>query len=94
MEWNSVQRKGFFFIAPRWDCFLVSNVRAEGVQEGVVSLFFLDFPYMITVKDVYDLFGCHGEVVEVVISLRRNNVGKRFGFSSFYVVEDVSEISV
>lgn len=51
------------------------------------SFYVSEFPDSSSVKDLFDLLGCIGKVVEVSISQRRNNIGKRFGFASFVEVE-------
>ncbi|XP_058775277.1 uncharacterized protein LOC131649535 [Vicia villosa] len=47
-----------------------------------------EFPEGYTARELFNLFGCAGNVVEVAISPRRNKVGKRFGFARFADVED------
>ncbi|XP_058726434.1 uncharacterized protein LOC131597779 [Vicia villosa] len=94
MEWKSVQRKHFRGVNLRWDCFPFNGGRRIGVKEVLVSIFFSDIPNRSTAKDIFELFGCHGEVVEVVIPPRKNNLGKRFGFARFVGVEDAMTMAI
>ncbi|XP_058725718.1 uncharacterized protein LOC131597013 [Vicia villosa] len=45
-------------------------------------------------RDLFQVFGCIGEISEVAISPRRNKVGKRFGFARFAEVSDVRLLAV
>lgn len=60
------------------------------LHEGVASFLFLEIPDRIKASDIFDLFGCHGDVVEVVIPPRRNKVGKRYEFARISNVEDAT----
>src|SRR3954470_5350777 len=74
-----------------WDCFPWGgrslNLPKDGVKQDVQSFYVSEFPDSHSAKDLFDLFGCVGKVVEVSIAPRRNNVGKRFGFARFVDVE-------
>ncbi|XP_058775318.1 uncharacterized protein LOC131649579 [Vicia villosa] len=66
------------------------------LREGeVVSSFYIsEFPMRSRAVDLFNLFGCVAEVVEVVISPRNNKFGKRFGFARFRGVEDERMLAV
>lgn len=91
-EWHQVRRRVFRDWVPHWDSFKSS----EAVQEGmkVTSFFISDFPEKCKEEDLGGLFGCIGDLVEVVIAPRRNSGGKRFGFSRFVEVEDARLLAV
>lgn len=65
-----------------------------GKEEVIVSIFFSDFPNRIRAKDMFDLFACHGEIVEVVIPPKKNKLGKRFGFARFMQMVDARVLAV
>ncbi|CAI8593962.1 unnamed protein product [Vicia faba] len=46
------------------------------------------------VKDFFELFWCIGKIYEVVISPKRNKIGKKFGFARFTEVEDARMLAV
>ncbi|CAI8604738.1 unnamed protein product [Vicia faba] len=60
----------------------------------ITSIYFLEFSDDSKAKDFYDLFGCTGKVVEVAISPRRNNIGKKFDFTRFKEAEDTRLLAV
>lgn len=60
----------------------------------VISIFFSEIQNRIKASYVYNLFGCQGEVVEVVISPKLNKFGKRYGFARFTDVEDARLLAV
>lgn len=43
---------------------------------------------------MFELFGCHREVVEVMISPRRNRLGRCFRFARFRGAEDIRMLAV
>lgn len=45
-------------------------------------------------NELFELFSCNGNIVEVAISLRRNRFGKRFGFARFSEVESLRLLAV
>lgn len=51
-------------------------------------------PDKVKVVDIYDIFGCNGDIVEVNIAPYRNKLGRRFGFARFNRVEDVRMLAV
>lgn len=59
----------------------------EGEKE-VTSVYISEFPEFSSSRDLFELLGCVGDVVEVSISPRRNKVGKRFGFTRFIEKSD------
>lgn len=48
----------------------------------------------VKVADIYDLFGCNRDIVEVSTAPFKNKIGKRFGFSRFIKVEDLRMLVV
>lgn len=94
MEWQIAQRRVFRSVAPKWDCQYGHGGRRVGVDEKMVSIFFSEIPNRIRAADVYDLFNCHGDVVEVVIPPKKNKLGKRYGFARFMNVEDTRMLAV
>lgn len=82
MEWHQVGRKTFISFVARWDIFPYGGMH-RGSSEKIDSIFFLDFPDRIRAKDIFELFDCHGDVTEVLISPWRNKFGRRFGFVRF-----------
>lgn len=94
MDWKKAKRKVFRSVGNRWDYF-PSSSGGKGVEQGVVeSIYFSTISDRIKAKDIYDLFGCHRDVVEVVIPPRKNKQGKRYGFGKFARVEDVRMLAV
>ncbi|XP_058766204.1 uncharacterized protein LOC131639756 [Vicia villosa] len=94
MEWQRVQKRNFRAVQSKWDCFPFNGGRWLGVEESVSSFFFSDFPTRVRAKDIFELFGCHREVVEVVIPPRSIRNGKRFGFARFVAVADARILAV
>lgn len=68
--------------------------RQAGVGEIFTSIFFSEIPDCTKAKDIFELFGCHGDVVEVVIPPKLNFRGKRYGFARFSEVEDARMLGV
>lgn len=94
MEWNRVNRKGFKISVARWDVFPEERL-ASRVKDGEkFSVFFSKIPDRIKAVDIFNLFGCIGDILEVVIPPRRNKMGKRFDFARFKVGEDVRLLAV
>lgn len=96
-KWQRKARKNVFRdLKPTWDIFPAGgknrNHRNEGV--GVSSMYILEFPEFMTAKDLFDLFRCIGNVVEVLISPRRNKIGRRLGFARFQVAGDIMMLVV
>ncbi|XP_058765713.1 uncharacterized protein LOC131639233 [Vicia villosa] len=87
MEWKRAVKKIYRNLSPRWDCFPFGG-RQAGVGDMLTSIYFSNFPDRCKVMDLFKLFGCVGEVVEVVIPPKLNKFGKRFGFARFKEVED------
>lgn len=86
--WQEVrQNRVFRNLKPSWDTFpLAGRFHNQGIQQPKVTI--LEIPYQTNAKELFDLFGCIGIVLEVSISPRRNNIGKRFRFARFIEVED------
>lgn len=65
------------------------NLNLKEMKEDVVtSIYFSEIPDYSKSKEMFDVFGCIGKVVEVSISSRKNNIGKRFGYARFVNMED------
>lgn len=84
--WSIVRRKTRLGEAKgRWESF--SKVRRSRLsneyEEKVTTLYISEFPEFSSARELYELFRCVGDVVEVSILPRRNKVGKRFGFTRF-----------
>ncbi|XP_058740820.1 uncharacterized protein LOC131613142 [Vicia villosa] len=93
MEWKKADRKIFRGFSTKWDVFPYGGKQGAS-SEIFETIFFSDFPKRIRAKDVFELFGCHGNVAEVMISPRRNKFGRRFGFARFRGVDDVRMLAV
>lgn len=91
-QWAS--KRGFRFIAPSWYYFSSSRARIDGDAKGVVSIFFSKMPDRIRASNIYDLFGCYGEVEGVVFPSKRNRWGKHYGFARFTDSEDARMLVV
>ncbi|CAI8618038.1 unnamed protein product [Vicia faba] len=72
----------------KWDVSTMENREKKGKWEKISSFYFSEIPDFTKAGDILQLFGCIGEVIEVVIPPRRNKVGKKFGFARFQKVED------
>lgn len=59
------------------------NCNFTSTNKEVTSMYVSEFPEACTTRELFDLFGCSGHVVEVAISPRRNTFGKRFCFAWF-----------
>ncbi|XP_058759866.1 uncharacterized protein LOC131633166 [Vicia villosa] len=95
MEWQKVVRKGQRNqdFRMRWDSFPYGRMQVG--QEDVISSFYCsEFPERCKAEDLFKLFGCVGNVVEVVIPARRNRFGKRFGFGRFKGVQDEKLLAI
>ncbi|XP_058775601.1 uncharacterized protein LOC131649870 [Vicia villosa] len=66
--------------------------RDEAIKSA--SIYFSEVPDRVKAREIFGLFGCIGEIVEVVIPPKRNKLGKRFGFARFKDVEDVRRLAV
>ncbi|XP_058741851.1 uncharacterized protein LOC131614255 [Vicia villosa] len=94
MDWKYAQRKVFRAMSSKWDCSPFNGDRRLGDKEVIVSIFFSEIPNRIRAKDIFELFGFHGDVVEVVIPPRKNKLGKRYGFARFVGVDDARILAV
>ncbi|XP_058734163.1 uncharacterized protein LOC131605882 [Vicia villosa] len=72
----------------RWDTFPFGGRNRNDSSGVVTSMYVSAFPEDYSAKNLFKLFGCSNNVVEVAISPRRNKFGKRFGFARFTDVED------
>src|SRR3954471_5132177 len=93
MAWNSVHRRGFRHIVQKWDSFPYGRNVVDSELE-IVSVYVSEFPERHRAVDLFKLFGCIGDVIEVVIPPMRNNLGKRYGFARFKNVEDARMLAV
>ncbi|XP_058777091.1 uncharacterized protein LOC131651443 [Vicia villosa] len=81
--------------AGRWDTFPYGGRnRNSSSGKEVISMYISEFPEFYSARELFELFGCSGQVVEVAISPRRNKFGKRFGFARFIDVEDARTLAV
>lgn len=64
------------------------------MEDSISTMFFYEFPDRYKETEIFDLFGNHGILKEVVISPKRNKQGKRFGFARFKDVEDIRVLIV
>ncbi|XP_058732931.1 uncharacterized protein LOC131604513 [Vicia villosa] len=80
----------------QWDIFPFGgrNQNPSTLRKEITSMFVSEFPEESSAKDLFDLFGCIGSMVEVAISPRRNRVSKRFGFARFVEVSDERLLAV
>lgn len=60
----------------------------------MISIYISKFPEYSTENELYDIFGCVRDVVEVTISTRRNKVGKIFGLVQFIEKVDARTLVV
>lgn len=86
--WREVQKRNFQRWVPAWDSFPVDGGRASERGVEVVLVYFSEFLDHCRARNFFELFGCIGEVVEVVIAPRKDKMGKNFGFARFIDVED------
>lgn len=71
----------------RWDAFSYSGMQVSDLEE-ISSFYFSAFLDRSRVEDLFWLFGCVGDVVEVNIPPKQKKFGKRFGFARFKNVEE------
>lgn len=71
------------FKVKKWDIFPFKGGRKTSVNEVLVSFFFSEIPDRVKARDIFNLFGCHEDVMEVVIPSRKNKLDKRYGFAIF-----------
>ncbi|GAU35551.1 hypothetical protein TSUD_383990 [Trifolium subterraneum] len=57
-------------------------------DNDLVSYFFTDFPDNFGAMAMYNAFNHYGNIMEVVIPVKRDKRGKRFGFTRFIRVSD------
>lgn len=77
----------------KWDVFPYGGT--QGNYRDVVSSFYVsNFPDRIRASDIFKLFACIDEVVEVIIYPRRNKWGRRYGFARFSGMDDIRILGV
>lgn len=57
--------------------------RQAWVKFSPLYFFSSEIPDRIKAKDIFELFGCHRDVIEVVILPKLNIRGKRYCFATF-----------
>lgn len=78
----------------KWDCYLKGR-RDEVVKEdGISTVYFLEFSERMKAIQILNLFVVHGELKEVVIPPKRNKFGKRFGFARFIGVDHCRMLAI
>ncbi|KAI5398482.1 hypothetical protein KIW84_064028 [Lathyrus oleraceus] len=83
-EWTPVNRRKGGVNNKRWD-----NVRTGFGRRGeITSFFFSSIPDSYKARDLHEVFSRFGEVDEVVIPLKKDIRGKRYGFVRFFNVID------
>ncbi|KAI5430646.1 hypothetical protein KIW84_035018 [Lathyrus oleraceus] len=83
-EWTPVNRRKGGVNNKRWD-----NVRTGFGRRGeITSFFFSSIPDSYKARDLHEVFSRSGEVDEVVIPLKKDIRGKRYGFVRFFNVID------
>ncbi|KAI5437241.1 hypothetical protein KIW84_023385 [Lathyrus oleraceus] len=83
-DWTPVNRRKGGVNNKRWD-----NVRTGFGRRGeITSFFFSSIPDSYKARDLHEVFSRFGEVDEVVISLKKDIRGKRYGFVRFFNVID------
>ncbi|CAL5211534.1 unnamed protein product [Lathyrus oleraceus] len=97
MEWQKVSKRGNrgrgeLFLS--WDFYPGGERMQGGSQDCISSIYFLEFSDHCRAKDIFDRFKKHGDISEVVIPHKRNNLERRFGFARFREVEDVRMLAV
>lgn len=93
MDWQQARKKSLRNLIVKWDVFQYGGMQACSTEE-VSTIFFSEFPDRIRALDIFKLFGCVDDVVEVVISSRRNKWGRRFSFGRFKGKEDIKTLNV
>lgn len=71
-----MNRRGFMHIAPSWDIFPEGRRAQFGEGKRLASTFFSEIPNKIKAFDVFELFDCIGDIVEVVIPPKKNKLDK------------------
>jgi hypothetical protein len=89
-HWQLVQgrhrkTKGNFSLLP--DIATAGGVRKD--YSKLTTYFFSDFPNYFGAKAMFNAFSYYGDIVEVVIPVKRDKGGRRFGFARFDRVRDV-----
>lgn len=87
-------KEGLSKFTPKWDYFPTRRGSKEVEEGGFDSIYFSMILDMVKATDIYELFRCNGDIVEVNIAPFRNKIGKRFGFARFNKVEDVRMLAV
>ncbi|KAI5430636.1 hypothetical protein KIW84_035011 [Lathyrus oleraceus] len=88
-EWIPVIRGKGGFKSKRWD--IVK--KGFGRRGEITSFFFSSIPDSFNAKDLHEVFSRFGEVDEVVIPMKKDVRGKRYGFVRFFNVVDSSRLA-
>ncbi|KAI5439123.1 hypothetical protein KIW84_024770 [Lathyrus oleraceus] len=83
-EWIPVNRSKGGFKHKRWD--IVK--KGFGRRGEITSFFFSSIPDSYKARDLHEVFSRFGEVDEVVIPMKKDVRGKRYGFVRFFNVID------
>ncbi|KAI5434218.1 hypothetical protein KIW84_021184 [Lathyrus oleraceus] len=83
-EWIPVNRSKGGFKYKRWD--IVK--KGFGRRGEITSFFFSSIPDSFKARDLHEVFSRFGEVDEVVIPMKKDVRGKRYGFVRFFNVID------
>lgn len=94
MEWKKARKRVFRSIGRRWDSCPASGVRWDETKGELQSIFLSEILDRIKAVDIFDMFSCHGDVLEMVIPPRKNKQGKRCDFCRFARVEDAWMLAV
>ncbi|XP_058742013.1 uncharacterized protein LOC131614447 [Vicia villosa] len=84
--WSRVSYRKRYVV--RWDTFPFGGRNRNDSSGPVTSMYVSAFPEDYSAKNLFELFGCSGNVAEVAISPRRNKFGRRFAFARFTDVVD------
>ncbi|XP_058774299.1 uncharacterized protein LOC131648567 [Vicia villosa] len=93
MAWQKVQKRAFHNVVARWDIFPYGGMQVED-GEVVSSFYFSKILDRSRAVDLFNLFSCVGDTVEVVIPPKRNKFGNRFGFARFKGVNDEKLLAI
>lgn len=67
-RWLVAKVRAFRGLQSRWDSHPMGMKFKQGEGKSLTSIYFYEFPNRIKVVDIYELFGCNGEIMEVAIS--------------------------
>ncbi|KAI5403769.1 hypothetical protein KIW84_051070 [Lathyrus oleraceus] len=88
-DWIPVNRGKGGFKCKRWD--IVK--KGFGRRGEITSFFFSSIPDSFNARDLHEVFSRFGEVDEVVIPMKKDVRGKRYGFVRFFNVADSTRMA-